>query len=100
MGGETICPDCMDKAARNEEVDELVDSRTLYDSIALATALLPVLMWFLTIITAPLAIFMTIRYWRSPLSIVPRSKVRFILAFILAGIQISLWSVFLFALIF
>jgi len=97
LGEETICPNCMDSAARNEEVKELIDSRTLYDSIALALAVFPVLFWFVTVITAPLSIYITVRHWRSPMSILPRSKVRFVLAFIIAGIQVSLWSALLFA---
>jgi hypothetical protein len=99
LGHEKICPNCLDKAARSEEVTELVDSRTLYDSIALTVAVAPVLIWFVTIITAPLSIYMTVRHWKTPISILPRRKWRFILAFIIAVIQILLWSALLFALI-
>ena len=99
MGEETICPNCMDRASRNEEVNELIDSRTRYDSIALSLAVYPILFWFITFMTAPISIYVTIRHWRSPLSILPRSRFRFVLAFIIAGIQISLWSVLLFSLV-
>lgn len=99
LGKETICPNCMDKAARSEEVAELVDSRTLYDSLALSLAVYPILFWFITFITAPYSIYLTIRHWRSPLSIVPRTRIRFVLAFIIAGIQVSLWSILLFTLV-
>ena len=99
MGAETICPNCMDRAARNEEVTELVDSRTMYDSIALTVAAAPVLFWIITIFTAPVSIYMTIRHWRTPLSILPRVRWRFVLAFLIAGVQISGWTVLLFSLI-
>lgn len=99
MGQETICPNCMDKAAQSEEVEELVDSRTLYDSIALALAIFPILFTIVTIITAPITLYITIRHWKAPLSILPRSKVRFVLAFLIAVIQIVFWSAILFALI-
>lgn len=99
LGEDTICPNCMDKAARSEEVTELIDARTRYDSIALTLAVVPVLFWFVTIFTAPLSIYITVRHWRSPLSILPRSRIRFVLAFLIAGIQVSLWSVFLYSLL-
>ena len=45
-------------------------------------------------ITAPIAIFLTMRYWRAPSSLIPRTKVRFILAFCIAGCQIAGWVMF------
>jgi hypothetical protein len=67
----------------------------MYDSIALALAVLPIVtivFWFLTIITAPMALFVAIRYWNAPRSLVHRTKVRYVLAMILATLQIGAWG--------
>jgi hypothetical protein len=44
-----------------------------------------------TILSAPVVLFMVIRYWGAPGSIIPRSKIRFVLAFGIAGLQIVGW---------
>lgn len=69
--------------------------RTLYDSIVLFLAIVPMLFIWPTILTAPMVFFMAVRYWKAPTSIIPRSKVRFIVALVLAGFQIIGWSVFI-----
>jgi hypothetical protein len=38
---------------------------------------------------------MVIRYWKAPGSIIPRSKIRFVLAFLIAGLQIVGWLFFI-----
>jgi hypothetical protein len=37
---------------------------------------------------------MVVRYWRAPGSIIPRTKIRFILAFAIACLQIAAWALF------
>jgi hypothetical protein len=67
----------------------------MYDTIALALAVLPVVtlaFWFLTIITAPMALFVAIRYWNAPRSLVRRTKIRYVLAMILATLQMAGWG--------
>ena len=93
MNNGHICPSCFDKEVSRESTPELVSKRVRYDNIALHLAVFPVVMWFITIITAPLAVFMCIRYWKIPLSVVPVTRVRFILAFFIALVQIGLWGV-------
>ena len=65
-----------------------------YDTLALGLALVPVLVFYLTLITAPMALFVAIRYWKSPRSLVRRSNVRFILAITIALLQIGGWVTF------
>ncbi|HUN56050.1 MAG TPA: hypothetical protein VMU29_12940 [Smithella sp.] len=66
--------------------------RTLYDSIALYIAILPLLIFWITIITAPVSIYVAIRYWKAPGSIIPRTKARFIAAMVISGFQIAGWA--------
>lgn len=94
FAGETLCPSCI--AARKDKSARFVTSRITYDSIALWLALLPLLvMFWLTCITAPVALAVAIYGWRRPLSLVRRRRWRFVLAMILSSLQIIAWGVFL-----
>jgi len=44
-----------------------------------------------SVITAPLAVYLSIRYWSRPLSIVPRWRWRFVVAIMVALAQIGVW---------
>jgi len=70
----------------------LQSHRILYDSAALSVAILPILFWPLTALTGPMAVFMGFRYWNAPSSIIPRTKIRLVLAIIIGLIQIVLWG--------
>lgn len=89
-----LCPACIEAGKRKDRIRNLRNERVLYDDIALSVAVIPMLMFFVTFITAPIALFMTIRYWNRPTSILPRTKVRFVLAAIFALIQLGGWGVF------
>lgn len=91
-----LCPSCLETGKRKRKIKNLENQWTLYDSIALALAIFPMLFIFATILTAPMAIFMSIRYWNAPTSIIPRTKVRFIFAVIIAGLQMIGWLVFIY----
>ena len=91
MGENHLCPICLEKGKTGEQILQLVDRRVCYDQIALMVAVLPIFMVWITIVSAPIAVFLTIRYWNAPTSILPRSKIRFVLAIILALLQIIGW---------
>ena len=73
----------------------LENHRTLYDNIALGLATLPLLLVWPTVVTAPMAVFTGIRYWKTPSSIIPRTKVRFASAIALGTLQILGWALLL-----
>jgi hypothetical protein len=89
VGDKHRCPNCLSSKTRKQP--EFEKRRTLYDGIALALATYPILMWPFTVVTAPASLYITIRYWRTPLSIFPRTKIRFVLAFLFAGAQVFGW---------
>jgi hypothetical protein len=91
LAGKCLCPSCIEKGRLNEEIEQLVTHRTLHDSIALSMAILPMLFFPFTIATAPIAIYIAIRNWKRPGSILPRSRFRFVLAIIIASAQIAGW---------
>lgn len=91
VAGQHLCPSCLDAGRTKRKIKSLEKSRTLYDSVALALTTYPALacLWP-SLLTAPVAVFVVIRYWRTPLSIVPRTKIRYVLALILAVLEIFL----------
>ena len=94
LNGRHFCPTCLEAGRNKGKIKNLQKGRTLYDSIALSLAVLPVVVLFgiyFTFITAPMALYVAIRYWNAPLGIVRRTKVRYIVAIILSLIQIAVW---------
>ncbi len=91
IGGKRSCPDCIERGRTQGEKQELITRRTMHDSIALSMALLPALMWPVTFLTAPAALFYAIRHWKSPTSILPRTKIRYLSAMLFAVLQIGGW---------
>lgn len=92
--GQTWCPACLEAPRSATIQGALETSRTNYDSIALALATWPmVLFLYPSILTAPVAIYVALRYWRKPLSIVGRNRWRFVLAISIAVLQVSVFAV-------
>ncbi|QYY35095.1 hypothetical protein [Ruficoccus sp. ZRK36] len=88
-----ICLSCYSR--KQKSAGQTSNKRTVYDSFALGLALLPMLFVYITIITAPIVIFMVIRYWnKHPCSEVPRTRIRYILALFFALLQIAAWVFF------
>jgi hypothetical protein len=86
-GGRHLCPACLQTGKKKGRITNLDRHRLLYDGIALRVALFPMITIWLTIVTAPMALYLAIRHWKSPGSLVRRGKIRFILAMALSGIQ-------------
>jgi hypothetical protein len=94
LNGRHLCPACFEKGKSRRKIKSLENHRTCYDTIALMVAAVPILLYFITLFTAPLAIYLTVRHWNTPSGIIPRTRIRFILAFLIAGLQIAAWILF------
>jgi hypothetical protein len=98
--GETHrCPSCLESGKRKGTLEVMQSRRVLYDGLALSLAIMPLLFWPLTIVTAPAAVFLVIRHWGTPLSILPRTRIRFLLAGLVALAQIGGWVALIYFLI-
>src|SRR5207247_5657365 len=75
--GERWCPACLESSQRKRTNRRLETGRTNYDSIALALAILPPLAIWPSLLCAPMAIYVAIRHWRAPATIVPRTRIRY-----------------------
>ncbi len=95
LAGQHFCPQCLESGKKKGNLPQLQNRRTLYDSLALALAIYPLLVFYLTFITAPLVFYIAIRYWKAPTSVIGRTKWRFVVALIIAGAEITGWAVLL-----
>ena len=93
--GERWCPACLESGQRKRTNLHLETRHTNYDSIALALATLPTLLLWPSLLGAPMAIYVAIRYWRAPAGILPRTRIRYYLAIGLAGAQVIAWIWFI-----
>ena len=93
LHGEHYCPACLESGRKKGKIKSLENQRTLYDSIALSLTIFPLLIFYFTIITAPLALYIAIRYWNAPRSIIHRTKIRYVIAIVLASLQIAGWGI-------
>jgi uncharacterized paraquat-inducible protein A len=83
VDGRHVCPRCFEKTENAEP------QRTMYDSMALAVSTFPMLLFWPALIGAPWALFLVVRRWNAPSSIVPRTKIRFVLAALFALAEIG-----------
>jgi hypothetical protein len=94
IDGRILCTNCLQTGQDKHNIQSLGQNRVLYDSLALHLAFWPLILFPLfifTLFTAPAVIYIVVRYWHKNSSILPRSKFRFVLAFLLAVAQMVSW---------
>lgn len=92
MDGRHLCTACIEAGVRKGAMDSLQTQYVYYDSIALSAAILPLLFLWLTIVSAPIVLFLAIRYWNTSMSVLPRNRWRFVAAVTIAGFQLVGWG--------
>jgi len=90
--GQHLCPGCVDSGRKQGKLAAMENKRTLYDRMAMMYAIYPILMWPFTLVTAPYALFLCIRHYKSPGSFVASGKWRFWVAGLLAAAQVVGWA--------
>jgi hypothetical protein len=93
VDGRHICPRCF-----NTPKNTVEPRRVMYDSVALAMSTLPALLFWPALIGAPWSLFIVLRRWNAPGSMVPRTKIRFILAALFALTEIGFVVFFIYIL--
>jgi hypothetical protein len=92
MHGQHVCPPCLNSGRKKQKISNVDGDRILYGGIAFLVAVVPLFsVYFLTFITAPLAIFVAIFGWRKPRSLVGTGNIRFYVAILIALVQIAVW---------
>jgi hypothetical protein len=99
IGSMHMCPLCVSTGKKRGKVKVLKHKAILYDKIAMALTLYPLLLLFtayFTFMTAPAGLYLVIRYWNKQETVIPRSKARFIIAGILGFVEIAGWIVLIY----
>lgn len=92
LSGTHFCPACLEQRRRQGALHVFDSRRTLYDGAALTLAVAPLLIWPATLVTAPAAIGLALYGWRKPGSLVPRTRVRALLAILMGLLQMGGWA--------
>lgn len=101
--GQHLCPSCLESGRTKGRIKSLEHTRTRYDNIALGLTVWPIVPpilfvgFYLTPITAPLALFVALRHWKSPFGLTQTSRWRFVVAIILALLQLTGITLFIIA---
>ena len=82
LNGRHYCPVCLEAGKRSENIRGLEEERFLYDRQAFVLAILPVF------ITGLAALYLTLRYWKAPGSLVSPSRWRMPAALTLGILQV------------
>jgi hypothetical protein len=92
FGGKSLCPACIEGGQHDDAQNNTDATRILWDKLAIFLAIVP------TILTQLIALFLTLRYWSSPISIPPRHRLRWrwILAVIIAFLELWFFYVLIF----
>jgi hypothetical protein len=89
--GQTWCPTCVVAGKGTRQSAYLEPSRVLYDSIALTVPLASLIVWPVTLITAPGTVVFAAMRWKRPLSLVRKSRWRFVVASIIGAAMTVGW---------
>jgi len=89
--GQHLCAPCLEASQKKGKIKSLESRRVLNDTIAFHISLASFLIFYLSFIGAPIALYWAIKHWKSPTSILHQSKIRLILAIILSVLQLLVW---------
>jgi len=92
LGNERICPVCLESGVKKGKLD-LTSHRFLYDRLALMLVTYPLLIFYFTLLTAPIAVFVALRFWKAPRSIVRPGKTRMVVALSVAILELAGWAI-------
>ncbi len=92
--GEDSCAACLETANSGKRAKQLASTRFHYDSLALALSTLPILTGVISIITAPVALGFALFTFKRECSVVPRTKIRLLMAILFSTATIAAWAAF------
>lgn len=92
MGSQKLCPACIEEGARSGALEPLKTERARYDQIALSLAVLPLLFFYLTLFTAPIALYFCFRHKQQKTGVLPRGRAVMITALVFALFELLGWA--------
>jgi hypothetical protein len=92
LGTEVWCPSCVAMGSGPAKAAHLDTSCTLYDSIAFITPIASLIILYpITILTAPATLVFSLVKWKQPLSLVRRNRWRLVVAILVSFSEAGLW---------
>lgn len=88
---ECWCPNCIQISRQKRRLSGLDAVRPLYGNAAIGLATVPLLFWPITLMTAPMALYVTIRYWSAPSSLVRSNRWQFYVAILFSVVELGGW---------
>lgn len=83
LQGQHFCPGCVSTGRSKGRLASLEPRRTMFDSLAFTLAVVGLLTGPGALLCGPAAVFIGIRSWKMRSSVIPRTKLRSILAIVL-----------------
>lgn len=98
VNNKHLCPPCLEAGAKKGRISDLESERLDYNHLVFYVALLPLIAWPITLVTAPAALYMGVRHWNSPRSLVTESRFLMVFGMIFGAFEVMAWAAGLIAL--
>jgi len=92
LSDQHYCPSCLETGQKQGTMTHLESGRILYDQAALSLALVPLLLWPVTLLTAPSALALAVYSFRKPGSLAGHSRWGAWAAIVVATLEIVGWG--------
>lgn len=89
--GQHLCPPCLETSHKQGKLKSLESRRVLHETVALHLAILSIPLFYISFITAPLALFWAFKHRKTPSSVVRGNKVRWWSAVVLSTLLLLGW---------
>ncbi|HYY29511.1 MAG TPA: hypothetical protein VE860_16310 [Chthoniobacterales bacterium] len=96
VGQRKLCAECLAQLRKQKTETGLIHHAALFDNTALFLVIAPavtIALAFLTIISAPAALFLSIYYWPRQWTLLRRSRLRFGVAGLLSVLALAGWAI-------
>jgi hypothetical protein len=100
LEGQHLCPACLETSQKTGKLKSIESRRVLHDTIALNLSFLSFFVFYVSFITAPLALYLAIKHRNEPTSLLGRSGARRWAAIIISSLQILAWFALILVLVF
>jgi hypothetical protein len=99
VGTRRVCAECLAQLRKQKEETGLIQHAALFDNTALFLVIAPtatIALSFLTIISAPAALFLSFYYWPRQWTLLHRSRLRFGIAGVLSILALTGWAILIY----
>lgn len=89
--GRRLCVKCLEDQHQQQKINVFTERRSLHDNMLMSLAVLPLLMWPLTVISGPMTVILTLWWWRKAHPLARRTKPRMAVAGVIGLAETVAW---------